>query len=50
MIQLTGVIDVYFEDQIEILVADEEEFSSEAAQAALREAEIEFTQLETRSL
>ena len=50
MIQSTGAIDVYFEDQIEILVADQETFSTEAAEAALKAAKVEYTSIESRSL
>jgi len=50
LIQATGAIDVYFEDRIEILVADAEAFSTGAVEATLREAEIEFETIETRPL
>ncbi len=42
----TGAIDVYFEEQVEILVADTEEFSVDTASEVLTELELEFTEIE----
>ena len=39
------MLDVYFEEKIEILVADTETFSAEKAKEILEEAEVEFTTL-----
>lgn len=46
MIDQTGALDVYFEDQIEILVGDPESFSMDDAKAVLTANELEFSQLE----
>jgi len=42
----TGAIDVYFEEQVEILVADPEEFSVDTASEVLTELELEFSEIE----
>lgn len=42
----TGAIDVYFEEQVEILVADPEEFSVDTASEVLTGLEIEFSEIE----
>ncbi|MHC4377350.1 MAG: hypothetical protein ACYS26_12180 [Planctomycetota bacterium] len=46
MIDRTGALDVYFEDQIQILVGDPASFSMDDAKAVLTANEVEFTQLE----
>ena len=43
MIQRTGAIDVYFADEIEILVGDPDEYSFEALASVLDTMEIEYT-------
>ena len=43
MIQQTGAVDVYFEDQIEIAVADPDEYSVDEAKRVLTESGVEFT-------
>lgn len=43
--KVTGVIDVYFEEEIEIAVADPGEFPVEKAKRVLTEAGVEFTTL-----
>ena len=43
--QDAGALDVYFEDEIEILVADPEAFSVRKAREVLEEVEVEFTTL-----
>lgn len=42
----TGALDVYFEDQIQILVDDPASFSMDDAKAVLTANELKFTQLE----
>ena len=46
MIEQTGALDVYFEDQIQILVDDPASFSLDDAKAVLTANKVEFTQLE----
>ena len=46
MIGETGALDVYFEDQIQILVDDPASFSMDDAKAVLTANEVKFTQLE----
>ncbi len=41
--QATGAIDVYFEEKIEILVEDPDEFPVEEAKRVLSDSGIEFT-------
>ncbi|QDU66168.1 hypothetical protein Pla86_12340 [Planctomycetes bacterium Pla86] len=43
----TGAIDVYFEDQIEILVANPDDFSVDAVREVLTANEIEFSEVKT---
>jgi len=45
LIEKTGAIDVYFEDEIEILVADPEAFNVEALEGVLEANEIEYTRV-----
>lgn len=41
----TGVLDVYFEEEIQIVVTDPEEFSVVEAKRVLTESGVEFTTL-----
>jgi len=45
LIEESGAFDVYFEEEIEIVVTDPDGFSSVEAKRVLEEAEIEFTRL-----
>ena len=49
MLEKTSAIDVYFEDEIEILVPDADEFEVDTAKEILAEAKIEYTQIEASS-
>lgn len=44
--QETGAIDVYFEDQVEILVTSTEEFPVDAVHEVLTAHELEFTEID----
>lgn len=46
MINEAGALDVYFEDQIEILVGEPGTFSLENVEAVLTANEVEFEQIE----
>lgn len=46
LIEKTGAIDVYFEDQVEILVANPEEFALDAVPDVFEAHELEFTEIE----
>ena len=45
----TDAIDVYFEDQVEILVGDPEAFPVDAVREVLTGLEIEFSEIEVTS-
>ncbi|MEM7307196.1 MAG: hypothetical protein AAF682_11030 [Planctomycetota bacterium] len=45
MIERAGALDVYFEEEIEILVADPETFSVAAVEEVLTESEVAFSML-----
>lgn len=45
MIEQTGAIDVYFEEEIEILVDDPDGYSYEKLESVLDSLEIEYTQI-----
>ena len=49
MIAKSGAIDVYFEEEIEILVGDPDEFSASTVGEVLDELEIEYTTIEETS-
>ena len=49
MIARTGALDVYFEDQIEILVEDPDLFSVTAVEEILTEMKVEYTKIEEAS-
>ena len=46
MIEETGAIDVYFEDTIEVLVEEPDEFPLTSLRKVLEEKEIEFSEVE----
>jgi hypothetical protein len=50
LLEQTGVIDVYFEDEIEILVLDSADFPVDAVKEILTSREIAFTAIEATSL
>ena len=49
MIAKSGALDVYFEEEIEILVGDPDEFSASTVEEILGELEIEYTKIEETS-
>ena len=48
MLERTGAIDVYFEDEIQIVVEDPNEFSIESLEGVLEANEIEYTEITRR--
>lgn len=46
MIEHTGALDVYFEDEIEILVADGDSFRDDMIDDVLQEHEVAFTRIQ----
>jgi hypothetical protein len=45
LIEKTGAIDVYFEDEIQVLVEEPELFSLSTLKETLTELEVEFTEI-----
>ncbi len=45
MIEKTGAIDVYFEEQIEVLVEEPDLFSMSALEETLEEMKVEYTDI-----
>jgi hypothetical protein len=50
LIEKTGAIDVYFEDNIEIVVESTDDFPVEAVKEVLTAAELEYTWVESAPL
>jgi hypothetical protein len=46
LIEKTGAIDVYFEEEIQVLVADPDLFDQAAMEETLAELEVEYTDIE----
>jgi hypothetical protein len=49
LIQQTGALDVYFEEQIEILMPDEKALREDLVRSILSESEVEFSQIQKAS-
>ena len=48
MIEQTDAIDVYFEDEMQVLVNDVSAFSMEALKSVLETKEVQFSEITTR--